>query len=350
MGKLYVYMIVFASIFYGACIDRYILPPVESQEIVYVDAEINPNNSQHFIRLNQSMDVGSQVIIPIKDALVYLKGAKGWVYDFYWSSNLYYEYIGQLDTSDRYSLHIVLSDSREISSTLQSIPPQVKLDSIGVEIKKSKLQNPDGAIYEESVVEFYTHLDPSKNTADHPQYLRLGAESVFYIHERKCGNFHNPKPCYVYNYKSNFEIHLLDLPKNSISKHIKQRVFSKLQDFQLAENYGVKITAKSYSKDIYEYWRKLKVLFDQNGGPTSPIPGRIESPNLSISSGEVLGAFALIREDETYKILGPRSYGLSEPFPLCGSPYGYLPEPWPRECCNCLLLPNSTTSKPYYWP
>jgi hypothetical protein len=343
------YFLLFLATLFIRCIDPYELNYRDIPLSINVDAEFSSKNKLHVISLNQSGSIGSQNFTPVDQAKVKLIRDDNQTIELTNFTAGKYRFEGQLDSTRAYRLEIVLLNNQKITSEFQSFPKPISVDSIDFETEFTRFQNPNGTVFQDYLVHFNSHLNPQKNTVDGPRHIRFDLETVFVVLEFMCSPFHSPKPCYVYNHRSNYEIQLLDLPKNSPSTKIQQRVFTKIQDYEMAGTFSLKVTAKSYNKDIFDYWQKLKVLNEQRGSITDQIPSRVKSPNLSITLGDVTGHFALYKETEAYSFIRRGEAGGDNGEPFCGTPGNWIPWPWPNECCECLLFPNSSKDKPYYW-
>ncbi len=329
-----------------ACIDPYdTIENLNSSEII-VDAEISDRNEIHKIVISRSEPVGSQLVNGVTGAIVKLISDDSEEIEFSDVGSGMYTFSGQLNVEKDYRIMVKLQDGRNINSEFQKFPAPFSADSISVISEYVRIQKPNGSLSLQDVVSFFIHATKSSLTLDY--YLRFDVETVFLVNEVVCSPFIAPKSCYVYNYRSDFKINLLHVKPSLNPISIKQNVFDKVLDYEMGGAFSVKTEVISYQPDNYTYWQQFKSLYDQSGSISDLIPAKING-NLSISGGNVLGLFSLVRKTDVSRVIRRGESGIRSVEPYCGTP-GFF-EPWPRpsECCNCLLFPKSTIQKPEYW-
>ena len=329
-----------------SCIDEITYEPEKMNDAIYVDAEIALEDTIHQIKIVTSQEVSSQITTGLSGAKVSLINETGGRFDFLEiQDDGMYIYKGKLDVEVKYGLEIIINNSI-ITGDKQGFPNPFDIDSISFNVEKEEIQNPNGTINTRDVVNYFANF--TKEKIDHEFFLRLGIdETVFVVTEIQCSPVIVPKTCYVYNNDSNLPITLFSLSPSNLKTTIKQKFFTKLHTHEFGAAYSVVLDVISYNKEQFEYWEKLKSLYEQTGAIQDKIPSRL-STSLTSSSNNVFGHFAMVRKSKAiHKITRGQTNIPIEPF--CGTPGFYIPYPWPDQCCDCFLFKNSTKQKPYYW-
>ena len=340
-------ILVSVMIVISGCIEDYEGPSGVFKEEINVEAEISDIQQVHTIKISYAQPVGIQLFKGISGADVQVISDANQVFQFIESSDAgVYKHEGHFDNGKRFKLKITLPENIVVNSDYQNFPKSFDTDSISFNTDYVKIQQPNGSVYMDYLVSFF--INSSKNKLDKPIFLRFDVETVFLVNEVICSPFITPKSCYVYDYKSDFDINLLELDSTESPFFFKQKVFDKVLDFEMGGAFSVKVDALSYNESNFQYWKQFKSLFDQSGSVTDLIPSRLRS-NLTISAGTVTGIFSCVSKRSLTRIVRRGEVGGRAVEPFCGTPGFFEPWPTPSECCNCLLFPKSTTQKPDYW-
>lgn len=110
---------------------------------------------------------------------------------------------------------------------------------------------------------------------------------------------------------------------------------------------------RTINKEAYDYWYKVSQLLSINGTIFDPPHGVVKGNirNLSDPSKPARGFFEVASITVARKYLG--NYTLGEEFqfaqPYCSKNFQNYPPVNHPECNDCLLLKNSSTTKPEWW-
>lgn len=102
-------------------------------------------------------------------------------------------------------------------------------------------------------------------------------------------------------------------------------------------------------KKTYDYWNKVRQVTNVGDELFDPPPGTIRGniSNINRAEEEVLGNFTVGASSKTRVFTNMTKLGGVLDSPCQTRFFG---QPRPPQCAQCLILPNSTASRPPYWP
>ncbi len=330
-----------------ACIEQIEFRPDEEIKIVIIDGLLTDQDTLQKVSIQYSATIGSVAFSPYSDALVYITDNAG-------NRNLLdeiepgiYAFEGKAEVGIEYFLEVYRGNVLIASSSMEATPPPFALDSISFEEKLLSYTNVDGNPRNLWSVEFYGHASTAK--ADTDFYLRFGdLETIFMLPEIITKTFPPPITCYIYNYENKPIIDPIKIEKGAENVNIKTKILSKQTTYDFAYLYSTKATLYSMSRESYEFWNQVSVLFNQTGNITDQLPAQFNGNITAEADIPITGNFSVVSTTSDF-VMVRRSDLFRPPIKVCGENGGPYPNPVPDVCNICLIHPNSTAQFPSYW-
>lgn len=329
-----------------SCIDRIDFPVEPSEEIVVIDGTFSAATGEKTIKISKTIPVNSQVNIPLGKASVFVEDDLGDKIEFIEGVEGTYVTDSKASAERSYRLYAELPDGRTISSEYQQVPDSFSINEIITIDTLVTFLNESGKNQRLRALDF---LAICKNeSVENDLFLRFSTRTVYQVLELQCGPFHVPKTCYFYDDERPFALNIFEIEGNAETVEFENLVLRRKIDYRLSEVFALDLSLLSYNREEYEYWQKLKQLFDQEGNINDINPARLAGNVTADDGSEVLGQFAVVGKSRMIKLLGNADFP-TQRYPFCGVA-GNRPWPIPDACCNCLNLPNATLERPTYWP
>lgn len=270
-------------------------------------------------------------------------------YFLLWTNNREFEII----RGNSYQLEVQLPNGELYQSNFEKIygvPEALRLD---VELETKNVLNEVGTIISQDFMQIFVgtplrHPDEAENA-----YLKWDMEGVFLLREVP-PPFPGPDPksCYISEALRLDKVHVFNgLEATFTSNNIERlMIYEEPVSWHYSLGYYLTIYQQSLSKGAYKYWNSVKQVAEREGSLFETPPGKINSNiyNINNSSEEVLGYFYVTEIDTIRRLIKPEDVNypsqICTPF-LGEEKYATAPD----YCKNCLLWPNSSTQKPYYW-
>lgn len=330
----------------NACVDKIEFPVGEQEEVVVVDGTFSASDGQKLIKISTTIPVNSQVNIPLQGAQVFVEDDQGLQFEFMELLPGSYVSDDKAHPDRSYRLMAELPDGRSITSNFQNVPDSFSIKEIVTNDTLVTFLNESGNDQRLRALDF--NVIAQSASVDNDLFLRFSASTVYQVLETKCDPFHNPKPCYFYNDERPYAINLFEIGANTSPSDIESLVLRRQIDYRLSERFALDLSLLSYNKEEYEYWQRLKQLFDQEGNINDVNPARLLG-NISADDGsEILGQFAVVGRSRQIKFVSNADFP-TQRLPFCGIA-GNRPWPLPDACCECTLLPGASVDKPDFWP
>ena len=155
-------------------------------------------------------------------------------------------------------------------------------------------------------------------------------------------------PCYIFNITTGQEIYLFNGEELKVDVVRDQLISSSKLDSRFAFDYYYGIVQSTIDRNAHEYWTLVDEISNSVGSifdtPPGPVPGNFR--NVNDPNEEVLGYFEVARSDTTYVRVRGDDLPFFVPPPCPGLPLGGTE---PASCTDCLLVPNSSYARPYFW-
>lgn len=345
MNRICVLIILSVFILTG-CVDQIEFGDNQNLDELVVSGVFTNKDEVQKINLSYTLDIKSQIPRPLSGAKLGVESENGERIEFFEQTEGQYLGLGFAKKGERYRMYATLPDGRNIKSNFQSVPDSFPIIDIQTVDTLFTFVNGSGQNVRQRTLEFYA--EAGANIIDHDFYLRYQPSTVYQVLETVCSPFHTVKRCFIYDDQAPEEVDLIILNEQASPARIQSKVYSRRIDYQFAEVFALDLALYSYNKSEFEYWERLKLLFDQSGNITDAQPARLTGNITADDGSEILGQFAVVGKSRAIKLV--RNDGFSPSvLPFCGYA-GNRPWPLPDECCNCLGLEGAVTVKPDYWP
>ncbi len=156
--------------------------------------------------------------------------------------------------------------------------------------------------------------------------------------------FFNPKICYLEHRRADSQVHLINATEVS-GNEIRGFVLDDLEvDLRFARAYVYTVLQKTLTPEATSYWTQISSGVQREGSIFDVPAGRAASNITNIDDPEeaVLGFFYGTAIDTVRMLASPGDVGF--PRSACAI------DPANPACCDCLLIPNASATKPPYWP
>ena len=345
---IYYIIFILAMIFTVSCIERITIDslPENTPDILVIEGNITDEETIQTIKIGSLQTVNSQVFLPIKLAQVYVVDEDNNFIEFFENAPGVYQQIFRAENGQSYHLEIILPDGTMIQSETETTPSPVELDSVRFEQSFNEFLDDSGVVQQLWQVDFFASGSTSSN--QETDYLRFSSEGVWQMVELVCNPLVCPDICYINDFRRLQKIELLELPASEESANFEKKVFSREIDVVFGQLYGLRVNVLSHTPEAYQYWTRVKQLFDASGDVFSGFPSAITG-NLTASNEQpVIGYFSASSTNFAVTFVRRNDVVDRGILPYCGVP-GFPPDPFLSECCNCLRIPNSSLIRPDYW-
>lgn len=357
VSKIIVSLIIIAPIFFSiACIEEIeFQPPNEFQNSIIIEGKVvkgNPStvevstqnifdfsfeevsffNALEVFVLN---DNGQKLLVPKTTTGNYKLRIDP-------SSGFEVEYGGS------YGIEVHLLDGRSYQSELELLIPVPKLESLDHKLLEREEENEAGIRVPVSFVEYRLS---SQLVADQNQErtdVRWILESVY-----KQSDLIARDQCYVKKFENPGTILLVEKNDNSRTKVEDELILEQVVSRIMVEGQYVTVIQESLDNRAVEYWKQIQELSTNNGTFYEAPPGQVKSniKKLNEAEGEVFGFFYATEHDSLHAFVDSTFVDFYTE--ICPHPDNVERESNDfgpcDDCCYCLWLDNSSTSKPSFW-
>lgn len=251
-----------------------------------------------------------------------------------------------------YWVEIRLQDGSSYASTPEEIPTSSATADSSYYSFTNQTNFINGVEVETPVMNIYT--DTNLNSPEGPMYIQWRIGEVYMFEPTPIRNPFTggiPLPCFITSEPDPQRINLFSTEGLNIDHLSSVLVAVRAIDYSfLARHYFI-VNTSTISEQAYTYLQHANALINSTGSffdtPPALIKGNIYNPNNN--KEVVLGYFQASNSTVS------RFYTLRKdiPFPLlsyCYNPSdGLNPNAYPRECLDCLLLKNSSNTRPSWW-
>lgn len=318
--------------------------------ILVVNGGITTSHRPDIVSLSFAVEYDTQVFKPIVGAMVVISDDVGNMEELVDIGAGRYELQKtkvQGVVGRTYEVEIRLFNGKTYRSKPEKILPPIPLDSLSFTITREDDTNDAGRVTVRTLVNVSAHS--TIPVTEEAAFLRWSWETIFAFYEPSSPFGY--KICYIQDNIAPQSMPLLDGRLYDTPVKVQTELVRHTPDYTFNWRRSYYVWQHRISKEAYEYREKLLKITNQVGTifdtPPAVVRGNIFNPK--DASETVLGYFEassvntavlfITRPDVVNysNIPAPCTYthpaGLSHDF-----------------CSDCLLLPNSTTQRPYYWP
>ncbi len=337
---------------FASCIEEIEFVAPGQIGILVVDGNLTTSGDSNLIQLSRTDKLGQQVFPPVQATTVTLRDDEGKTEPYLALGNGKYWLKGNIlkpKIGGTYHLEIELENGRKYQSQAERILPAPEIDSLSFETAIENIVVDETKELSRTVVDFFVHGHIS--TPPDKTYLQWKVEQVSAVSELTCSPFLAAKTCYIYRQSNPNQLFLLDGTLLRPNADYKELISKQVLDYSYGQLTSYYVSQRSISRDAYIYLDQVERIVNEVGSifdaPPAAIPGNIFS--LDDPTEKVLGYFSAYDEKKALLFIESNDLGERRKLPLCGIP-GFPPDPLHQACCNCLLLDNSSTLRPSYWP
>lgn len=323
----------------------------------------------NFVTIFRTGVMGSEPV-PVLRANVTLIDGDGRSEQFIMADSGRYELAGNVIPrveGGTYRLEVQIG-SKRYETDPQVMPRNYGQDNMSFELTTNKSISTQGANIEESVVNVYNQTDFEALPEEF--YLRWDLEEAYTYLGTILPYNHFPRSfqqiqCFVINKLNQQRIFLHNGERNRATTIPAILLESRRVDKSFQSLHYFNLTRSSMTREVYEYWAQLDGIVNRQGGifdvPPAGVKGNIRAVD---SDEEVLGVFEVVsaeitrlpvtRHDIPVNIYDECEFRGWERLRLQSVPpdcrqclidEGIVEE----HCLTCGILPNSTSSRPYYF-
>lgn len=344
----YIFLLTILSVI--GCLDPFTFDNLDQDTSIVVDGQLLSNDGPHIVRVSKVLEFGDKFFDPVAGALVRLN-----------HNDTYYDYeevspgqhviptgIISPEEGDVCFIELRLPNGDMIISSPDVIPGSNDLQEANAVFDTEFRTDKFGISRRQRIIEITVNADFPKIDEGKDFFLRYGIEEDYSYPEVPCGGLHQPKTCYLNIPAFSKEFTLFNSALSSKSRVDSLLLFKK-QDLASVEFRGkhyFSVFQYTITEDAYEYWLRVKEVTNQSGTvfdkPPAPVFGNLI--NQTNPSQPVLGYFELASVSIARTFVLPFEYfaGATDQ-DRCGP---FLRRSWPSSCCNCLDIPNATTTRP----
>ena len=331
-----------------ACLDPFTFDTSGEESLLVVDGFLVPGGGSQQLKLSRTLDFGQKFFNPETGAEIILHSGD--------LSESYGEqeegiYVLPGDVvkgipGELYHITIELKDGSKYASSPLEMPALQIADSAFHRFEKELLFLPTGRTRESNVINVYVDTPIDRDNGD--VYMRWFSDELFTFPEESCGGLQQPVTCYTTIPGKAQSLILLDaqISDQSVLKNIKVATKTSFPRVEFKGIHIFSIYQSSITKASFEYWTKVQSVALQAGTVFDPPPARIPGniSNLDDPTEPVLGFFDVIAIDTARTIIRPHEFRANiDPIRYCNQ---FARFRWPKECCNCRSIPETTTIRP----
>ncbi|MEM8896849.1 MAG: DUF4249 domain-containing protein [Bacteroidota bacterium] len=254
---------------------------------------------------------------------------------------------------DSFTLFVELADGRQFQSTTELVPENVPVKDVYFELTEEEVVNEIGNPVIDRFVDVFLDIDVPDTDA--PVFLRWETENVYLfieaaITDTRCGIPNIPRTCFVYDgFTQPKEVVTFD--GSNKKKGLIEGLWVGRKPFDSTFNQRniFSIYQHAFSSNSYEYWRDVSEVQEQSGRvfDTPPAAVRGNIVNLDDPNEIVLGHFQAINVDTIRYDIWKQDLAPAVVPPYC-FPRWFDPCTYYPPCLNCILIPNSTYTRPSF--
>lgn len=332
-----------------SCVDEIALNVDTEQRTLVVDGFVTDSLGNFTLKLSQSSVIGignDNILDPVPGATIQLMDTDGGVYpyaEFSDDPGVYELANFKAERGKQYLIDIVLSDGTHYQSIPERLGPTTTIDNISYDVNEETFRNNGGELVTQNIISAKIATDISG--AEAPPFLRWRVSGEYQVQEQYPMAL-NPRRCYVSVDLDVNDIRIFDFSQVNGNALFEQVIAETEYDFRFGEQFCFHVSQFSISEDEFNYWNSINEVIDIDGSLFDPPPGtvvgnirNVDDPNdVAVGYFSVASVFFkryFVNRDETGFSVRSRCEGFFLRVPFA--------------CDNCLLLNNSTHTRPEYW-
>lgn len=249
-----------------------------------------------------------------------------------------------------YQIKVFTETGAEYQSELDPLLPVPEATSISIDIVSRDEINSAGNILENRYLQFFINTPLKSQNNTQKAYLKWEMEGCFQFTETTPATSPPPatKTCYFKEALNLDKVKVFNGQASSQEELNHHQVVEIERSYRFAQGYYLTVYQQSLSEKAFEYWEQVSQIVERSGSIFEAAPGKISGniSNPNQPEEEVFGFFYVSVQDTIR--LHVRKEDADSPRAFCPPiPDGI--NPVSDICFNCLIRPNSTLDKPWYW-
>ncbi len=259
----------------------------------------------------------------------------------------------QITPGTKYQLKVKTPDNKEYVSTPEELARLPISQGIRIVRKEKEFETTTGSIQQKPVLELMISTPLEAIPGEGNKKLIWEVTSNYKLTDTPNGcqwedTIPHIKTCYIQSLENIEENLFFDGQQSSLTELTDFILFDQLITYKFAEGCYFTVVQQSLNSDAFKYFQNTQELLSRTGSMFDPLPGNLRGNfrNTSDESEQVFGYFYPTMEDTLRIYVSPDMAD----FPETNCPRN-LPDALsaPNQCCDCLLAPGSSLTKPFYW-
>ncbi len=338
------------------CVDQIDFESNSATRLLVVDGRISNSSGPHALELGITTGINTtpdKIMAPVEGADITIFDNLDNQEDYFETEPGNYLLPGDVVKGIpgvEYFIEITLSNGSRFRSVPETMPQKIEIkDSIIFDFGEKDVLSDAGNLVSINVINVSINFQIPETV--NPVFLRWHVEENYQIVEWQLPSTPvPPPPCYITEFPSLRSIPLFNGNESSTGILDNIHLYSREIDFSFQTRHYFNVIRSTISPNAMDYWEKLDKTVNRVGSifdsPPSPVQGNIS--NIDDPAVSVLGFFEAINIDTT------RRFTISYDIPIfirsCKFESNRRLNTYQDFCFNCLLLPNSSLTRPSYWP
>jgi hypothetical protein len=235
-------------------------------------------------------------------------------------------------------------DDQQYISDPQKIIQVPKPDSLSLELVERITLNQNENLITNEFVKLYIH-SPLKNLNGKKVSMQWDVFGTYEFSENlgdPNNPFFEPKSCYVDLEPRFGQVHLVNANEISGDRVDYLEIKEELADFRFSFGFYFTAVQKSLTQDAVQYWDEIAESNQRSGNIYDVLPGQVRTNfrNITAPDAKVRGYFYVSQVDTIRVFASPEQTGKQRRFCHNSSD---------ARCFECLIIRNSSDTKPHYW-
>lgn len=250
-----------------------------------------------------------------------------------------------------FQLVAYIEGSRYVSNE-QVMVPVPEPDSLSVRLEVRPFLTEVGNIISETFLKLMVYTPLVNGEGDLVSLTWTVTSTFEFVEGTRSNPNYQVKTCYSRNDIYNNDINIVAIQDYPGADRIEDiEILETTSDYRFSSANYFTVVQKSLTQESVDYWKEVKVSNERSGNIYDVFPGRIRS-NMTNESDpeEPINGFFHVSAVDTIR-LRVTNVMAGGPLPKCVQwvePMFITPDD-PDPCLNCLMLANSTTTRPHYW-
>lgn len=250
----------------------------------------------------------------------------------------------QIEVGKSYKISFNTFDARSFESFFEPLVASPKIDSLSFETISKQYVFTDGiTTVQDSAVSFKVNT-PLR----HPDSIRNSSvlwdmSRVFQLTDLR------EKTCYLKETVNLSGIQVFDGFNSPLERLDSYTIHDHRFSHHFAEGMYFEVIQSGLSQGAFAYWDQTSKVLERDGNMFEAPAGRVNTNfyNINDENEIVVGYFYATTQDTARIYVAPEVAGNQNS--ICDQPPSFGPNEPPPVCIDCLVGPNSTTTKPAFW-